>query len=617
MSYNKTPGSTRGDVLDNVKALNSSNLGFADLPFRVRRYIYLAADVVRFCPIDMNFERARIEYRRQYRGHMEIGHGHIVMDRTLGSTYYPETPVECYSPGIRSFNGKRRRNYGPAIDCYCPNIPTALFLISHAISDEVLSIFYAENRFTICRRGEFGLGPIAMLSDLAWRSLTSISVRMSSCSSIYAHECPPLELQVSEIHCSCRDTPAGCRTRLGKSMITEWSTIVEKLLALSLPSMLTLSLTFDVRNVETAHLVVKPLANLHSLKNCSIRLGSDVNKELRTIAHDAMSGLVNQEPAASLSQQQTYLPDEILTRVLFYSGLVVPYDLRVCADGRLLTEACCRRCTPSLQDCACARAHAASSSTCVCWQFPTSLFLVNHKFREMAYAIFYQYNHFRILPEWKSSSINLGYRPGCPKWEASADISTFLTKLPSPALKHLRHLHWMITPSIEDYHAEGSDSDFSGVEGASESFSEDEFLTKWADALEFLSDNANLPRLNLELQFLPRKRTWPAKTCAHLAETNVTDCKIWDRMAQLMTEKSFTPRNLFIHICCYERRNPHCRGVRQASAIEKLVMGAGYDSAPNAGKNRKPLHCRFADSSRREKWYYAPNNDDVWPYVFH
>jgi hypothetical protein len=76
------------------------------------------------------------------------------------------------------------------LDCVCGPIPYRLLYVSRAIPHEVSSILYSENRFRICRPNPGGPIPLENLGSNALASLTSLSIRLNSCSCVARHIYP-------------------------------------------------------------------------------------------------------------------------------------------------------------------------------------------------------------------------------------------------------------------------------------------------------------------------------------------------------------------------------------------------------------------------------------------
>jgi hypothetical protein len=120
----------------------------------------------------------------------------------------------------------------------------------------------------------------------------------------------------------------------------------------------------------------------------------------------------------------------------FYESRTLPYW------SYPSVPACCLTCSPSPSlaqkpnICACWSKHTAFSSTCTCWRFPHSLFLVNKSVKEMAESLFYGRNHIWVLPRG---------------WDASRklEIWIFLTWV-RDMRRHLRNLAWEMSWSVRE-----------------------------------------------------------------------------------------------------------------------------------------------------------------------
>lgn len=120
-----------------------SGASFLDLPYPLRRRVYLLAGLVRFCPINLNQEGLN-SYK--YCGNEIL----------KNSCFYK----------ARLFYG---REFGMDFiySCCCAPLPISLLYVCRAISDEVSAILYSENKFTISRSDSWGLWPLCNLSAKA------------------------------------------------------------------------------------------------------------------------------------------------------------------------------------------------------------------------------------------------------------------------------------------------------------------------------------------------------------------------------------------------------------------------------------------------------------------
>lgn len=255
--------------------------------------------------------------------------------------------------------------------------------------------------------------------------------------------------------------------------IEEWKNLCWLLQTHTRPNHLKLSLTCDTRDVEIAAEILRPLSQLPLLRECTIRLGI-LSLADSSIIHTPLQALaksqVNRLTQRSLSGTFDFaaLPTHIQLQILSYTSLVTPYDVIWGRNESISSTVnstfyeprtyfyqpgtdnlppgfpsvpshpkCCGNCSPSPQICSCWTIYAAFSSTCTCWRFPLSLFLVNKMMKELSEAIFYGKNHFRVLPMHQNKRKKL-------------EIYDFLTWIPSNGRRYLRSLTWEMTWRVKE-----------------------------------------------------------------------------------------------------------------------------------------------------------------------
>lgn len=103
------------------------------IPINIRIKIYRLCDIVRPCPIDLDFEgvrKRRIAIERATRN----------SDRLRPCRYQR---LRRTAPRVRQLN------YLSGLRCFCPSLPHQLLYASHAIYDEVMPLLYGENEFRV------------------------------------------------------------------------------------------------------------------------------------------------------------------------------------------------------------------------------------------------------------------------------------------------------------------------------------------------------------------------------------------------------------------------------------------------------------------------------------
>jgi len=448
-------------------------LCYTDLPFSIRRKIYITAGLTRVCPISLNTEGGnKAEYLQECK------------EWCLEST--PQVRDLNMQASMRcSYRCKRFSNQAINIspdgfNCMCVRVPHTLLRISRAIHKEVLSILYSENKFRIARNNYGGLSPLLTLSSTALHSMTSLTIRLNSCSCIPGHQCPDqrsFEKQCPECHDTCDwggDIAFSIAQPNSAALISEWKQVSERLALFIKPGKLKLNVVCDTLDYVTAKQITDPLLKLPRLAECYIRLGQAPDHTLRSLAHETVYQLTGQ---AIHNPNQVFnfsaLPIELQIHVLGYTDLISPVKLGWNNRG-LEWPSCCLRCTDALEACCCFGLHAAysslSSHSSDCWTLPSALFLVSKTVRNQSMEIFFSQNIFQT-------------RPDALKSLDSQHTLDFLRALPSLALQHLRMLEF-IFKGLHDY-------PFGPLT---------EFDRNWNATIEFISKSLNLPELCLRIE---------------------------------------------------------------------------------------------------------------------
>lgn len=547
-------------------------LSFLDLPYQVRRYIYLLAGLVRYCPININQEGPRARHC--------VRKGDLTSDDA------------CYFES-RKFMGKLYEiDCRPA--CHCPPLPFSLLSISRALSEEVAHILYSENSFTISRSGSWGLKPLRNLSIAALSSLRFLAVRLNHCECIYQAAFPSLRMSqgpefqgLFQCHPLCQeyavhDHPLRSRRRQHAAILQEWQDIVGKLKSHCQLDSLRLDLVCDAQDMNTARDVVEILSPIPYLGACSIRLSRNPSWHRADLARLTACRLVCGLPGGTEQRRpKTYrLPTEILAHVLQYSEIVAPFDLEWSADRGLVPFDCCTKCTATLDFCACSYYHGAYSSTCTCWRLPLHIFLVSHQVYEISKRIFYQRNHFIILPNncrLDDLGSSLGVLPGVTEW---------IRRLPPGTGKLLRSLSLVIS-----------------LPGYVLSTTYTRLLADWEDTLSLLATAYDTKRLALSLVMGHKRELGRGIEPDALLRRSY---QAWIEPVRRMYEL----RDLFVYL-----QWPHytrAEGTARFSAeLEKEILGTGYNSSRRGKWARIPRLWYHGIS--REGPALAPDGRRIWP----
>jgi len=447
---------------------------FLHLPFDVRRDIYLLAGLPSNSTIYLNYvcssdEHCIQEYDPHFPEHWpiedEISLRSVSLSHFLnGYLPWPSIRLDRHCACLEIRHSRNWYN-----GCRCEPAPYQLLYVSKGIADEVSSIFFSENHFSVFRDSLGALSGLNYLPQGALAKMTRLSICLNFFNGDdYCREFGPESL-VQNCHAVCSVSKRERLFHNSKlhdevSSIKEWHQLCQLLKANIQPDRLKLSFICDSADLEIAEEVLRPFSQLPLLKECAIRLGLIYLRPgtdhcdalaLQQLAHQAV-GQVTDRPVQH-KFRYSGLPNEIQLQILEYTNLVTPYDLEWCFNTSVARavkspfyerrtfryhsdpqdSSCCGQCSSTPHACSCWTRCAAFSSTCTCWRFPLSFFLVNQKMKEQAEFVFYSNNHFCISPRGNKSK--------------KLDIWNFLTWIPGDGRKYLQSLTWSLTWNLEDH----------------------------------------------------------------------------------------------------------------------------------------------------------------------
>lgn len=456
---------------------------FLHLPFNVRREIYLLSGLPADSTVYLNYiHSSNKPCIQQYDLH-DLEHwptepritprSQSLVHFLDGHLPWPQVHLnrhcECIDEGP---------NEGWRHLCTCDPLPWQLLYVSKAISDEVSSIFYSDNHFSIFRDSLGGLSGLNSIPRAALGTMRSLSICLNYVeqdSNLKGRKFGPESWDV-RCHALCAGSKQQQLFTKAKRhdeavSVEELHKLCRLLQAHVQPNHLKLSFICDVADVEIAEQVIRPLSHLPLLRECSIRLGflhftplSEQIPLLQQLARKTADAMTHRPNPKAF--RYTDLPTEIQLQILSHTSLITPYSLIWGLNTEIAStisspffeprtfpylsypsaSECCSKCSPSPASrrasliCSCWTAHAAFSSTCTCWRFPLSFFLVSKRMKDQAESIFYGRNDFWILPKWRNGSRKL-------------EIWNFLTWIPAYAKRYLRSLTWEMTWNVkEEWH---------------------------------------------------------------------------------------------------------------------------------------------------------------------
>ena len=353
-------------------------LGFTDLPQNVRVKIYILAGLVRACPVDIRKEGIRHTHGRSYQSiHRLTGGGRKLEEK---SCYYD-----------RQVNGGSSMPMD--LRCFCLAIPLQLFYLCRSIHDEVVSILYGRNKFQFTWIKFGGLQLVRKLSPIAFASMTSLHV--------FLYRSPGTDLSAKNLIAS-------------PSEYQDLRALCERMAQFVPESQMGFKFTCIPTDVKMGRQIARALQLLPVMKDCAISYGSIQDMELKRLVQDTGLYLLGAGVVALKAPKTPFpfekLPMDIRRLVLGHTDLVARYvrirwepditdELRI-HDGKLeCRRGCCIKCSNYGEGCFCSSGRAAFSTTCVCYQFPTAIFLVSRMMCHEAHKVFLSQNRFIVTGE--------------------------------------------------------------------------------------------------------------------------------------------------------------------------------------------------------------------------
>lgn len=530
-----------------------SGISFLDLPPNIRRHIYDEAGFTSGCPINL--------HRRKTDRHRDS------LEESSESEN-SSRPAEVSDDDHLDWAG-------------CSSLWYNLLQTSRDICNEVSSIIYSENRFMIHQRDGYDLRPLQNLSAKCLASLTCLIIHINVTSCDIREQCRRVCLQ--DDCYSCRhEKPLGKSSRADKSIISEWRRTASRLAAYIQPSRLELYFTCDTQDYETAKLVVEPISQMPTLKDCAIRLGREPNDDLQHLAEKVVLRVIGVRKNRLCSQFRfKELPKELQFRILEISDLITPHEVQWWPGKGLHMPRAISNHIDDWEGCYLSGHHSAFSSKYRCWYPPSALFLVSWEMRRDAMEVFYLNNHFVILPRG-------GSYPPVAETPNQVETFLFLSQVPSYAVPYLRSIE-IVFPLFESDYLRSNEPGYQD----------------WLNAIDYIARNANIPKLSITIYMSDVHKNSPVPFRWELnREQKLTIMKMYGRTLRPLARLAGL-RDLFIHLSypMYRQLWPSSDQVSENRArktrkmerkFEQLVMGNDYDSI-SRGKHTICSQWRFSE----------------------
>ena len=535
-------------VVSRKKTTPAARSHFLNLPSNLRRRIYQEAGVISGMTISMNYWGIRKRPDLRHKG----------SDDHLSEIDYPPLPL-------------------------------SLFAVCRSINDDVSQIFYSENQFIITRRAYKGLRVLERFSDSVLSKFRSLIIRLSLASCISSC-CGDIDHDARERRCgngfsSCsrpsnHDTPLNHTSSSDERVISQWMKICARFSEGIQPGKLSLYITCDCAEHQTADMIIAPLLALPVLENCALRLARECDEELQNMAKTTVLSLTGRSDAQAVQPFRFLnLPKEIQLNILQHTGLVYSGEgsETVCTQSHMRFGGYCPAngsahssfSPPSrlLNDswnlkCFCRASHSAFSFSCDSCEtlgFPLALFLVNRQFREAAIEVFYSSNQFALDMLGKEHPSSTAARA-----DHNLSIVPTLHRFPEYALGFLTSIKL-------DFHTSNLDL-----------FQPDQSGWKaWLSTVQVLLEGANLAILSLELRF--REKCYEAYPDEEF--DNGYKDRIWEIYQNFIRPVASLHglKNFYVHLnwaCTIGFPGVGVLDGREEleGKLETMVMGDGYDA---------------------------------------
>ncbi|KAH6628347.1 hypothetical protein F5144DRAFT_491852 [Chaetomium tenue] len=427
-----------------------------------------------------------------------------------------------------------------------PGSFNGLLLSCRLLHDEAAALLYSSNHFVLDYSQPASFAPLHALTVPSLASLTSLRIVLNQsschepdtvglgnccrhghkdepwprtgifiCTKDHADKHSPPLLSLSGRGSSPDEE--DCGVAAAQAMLSEWHSTAVYMSSLLSPGNLDLSLICDIdprhpQAVEVAAQAVAPLSLLPLLKNCHVRLCESPDRRLQQVASDAVmrargvSAPYSKPPPTATPFLS--LPRELRLLILEYTDLITPWREVMrsrCHRGYTVLHIPCHRIeyldcplevhpgcqfsrcwgNPDIEPrigCFCRLRHAASSSRCVCWSPPSSLFLVCRTLRQDAELVFFSGNRF-VVNDVDSHSPSRITAPSaqavaatrCYPFERFAASQFLREVVPTHCLAHLRFLEIVFPPYPHDHWPQP----------------EDPAMKEWCSTVTWLRDKIN------------------------------------------------------------------------------------------------------------------------------
>ncbi|KAL4782181.1 hypothetical protein BJX76DRAFT_298337 [Aspergillus varians] len=428
----REPSETPMEIEDVPMIDAQQGITFLDLPEDIKIRILKYAGLLRSCLINFAYERNRLK-----------------LDRGMCNNGNPVRMTRL------SWTGKWVSPYHGA--CDHPKLPVGVFLVSHAVRQELGALFFAHNRFSIYLHGrqEYRLFNAATKWGL---------------------------LHLRHLHLNLGGP--GRFLKLGRGVhrttLKIWTQFCQNARE-RMPALSHFSMKCKVKELDVASRLMCIMDPFPTLSHCAFHFSELQDDDIQPVIKRAawrLTDNLNGKPPFPF----TKLPNEVQLMILEHllikrSDPFLPAAEREAATVGLLDRkiqptthsplACCGNCSPLRAVCFCETRQTAFSTSCTCFSSPLPYFLVSRRFYEDCRRLFFTRNHFTFVEE------------------DPEPIMRFLNPIPTSSFMQIRHLSFKFPLSYRMYHKSAR--------------SENAMVLSWRVLRRFIREHFDLPRLSLSI----------------------------------------------------------------------------------------------------------------------
>lgn len=409
------------------------------------------AGMLRPCLIDFGTERYRIKYPT--------------------NRIYPVCGNRNYSRMTRTgWTDKWLTPYHPS--CDHPSLTPGIFAASRAARQELETLFFSHNRFTISLSSKKDYKEFVLSTRFGLQHLKYLNVNLGQLHYRY------LKLAESGYH---------------RVILNIWANFCQNAMQ-KMPSLRQFSMKCKVRDLEVASRIIRTMDPFPTLLHCAFHFAETQDDDIQPVIRRAAWRLTGRLNDDGLQFPFMMLPKEVQLMILEYLLIqhcdpYLPSSERAPSVVGFLDRkirptvnsplACCGTCSPSGARCFCETSQTAFSTSCTCFRSPLPYFLVSRQFYQDCHSLFFSRNHFTLMED------------------EPEPIMRILTSIPTYTFMQIRHLSFKF-PLV-----------WRPLKSAK---SENAVLLSWSVLRRFILEHFDIPLLSLYIVDLGSRFSSPGRS---------------------------------------------------------------------------------------------------------